>query len=257
MRTNFDTPPPQDADNSPETFEIEDKNGEKYFVRYFKQGEITGGGSVDLTQEIPQIRQIAELAFPHWNRGRAERFADSFSRLPSFTLTYSPEGKVIGFNVFEIGQLQDSAEPVKVIYTDYAAVHPDYEGKELSQRSRSPVLDKEKPDIIAGSTGNPAIYSINSKLARERGMVFYPDSETVPTAVHELGKKISDQFSSPGSSADLDQRLVKTRRFTSSRGKGTFPLFDEELKLQPNQQVLYMAVTPGLNRLLLARPVRP
>jgi hypothetical protein len=222
---------------------------QRFFIEYFNQAEGLDEAMVGrITETAEQIKEVAALAFPHWSQERVDRFVGKLSARKALTLTFAPTGEVVAFSAFKVGLLADSSSPFKVLYTEDIGVHPDYRNMSIAQRSTEPILDLEKPDMIAGCTGNPAYYIVNARLAAARGLLLYPESSETPAPLFELGKAVLRQFSTSNAELGLDPRLVKTRKTVASRGEGHFPLFDDVLQLTSYQQVLYLALSASANK---------
>ena len=88
----------------------------------------------------------------------------------------------------ELLQLLD-IEGVEIMYTGGAAIDPAYQGKNIHSDFRDYMIERNKPQYIAGRTQNPIVYKVYCKSP---GTV-YPDPKTsVPTHIQKLAMKISE-----------------------------------------------------------------
>lgn len=190
--------------------------------------------------------RIGRQAFPHWSESGYNFFISRLKGSAQLSYTTTPDGKVVGFRVFEYAYLNGDINDPTVLYTAYSGVDKEVEGNGINEKSFIPIIDFEQPDVIAGCTGNPAIYVANQRIAEEKGYDYYPVSDSVPYNIFQLGRDILTQFSSEDASERLGPNLVKENSDVTARGNSPFQYFEQVLKLQPTQQVLYMMVKNDL-----------
>lgn len=226
------------------TWPIEGKAGTPLLTHYIRShvsiGEVDDPELHD--KILPQIATVGQRAFPHWGEAGTRRFLGWLNGTNTISYTTTPEGQVAGFSVFTVSELEMYDKIPSVMYTAYAGVDPDFEGQGIYEKSLLPIVEVEKPDVVAGCTGNPAIYVANRHVASQKGYDFYPTGESVPEDILELGRNTLASCVSENAANKLSPNLIKNNKGITARGKNPFPYFDQYLKLEPTQQVLYLLI---------------
>lgn len=238
------------------TREFEGRDGKKYSLYYyeFPQGETHSFQASEIGEKVESLKTMSRAVFTNYSETGFENLFKKLDSAKSLDIVTAEDGTVVGFHVYKIGEVESVQEgtgkPVKVIYVDHAGTHPDYENKGISTRSREEVYEIVQPDVICGSSANPAIYNLNRRIADERGMAFYPKDASTPKSVYDFGNRIHEKFSLTGATLETDLR----RTYPSgpvSKGKGPHPLH-EVLPLGDSQHIFYMLLKPEVNYRILA-----
>lgn len=230
------------------SFSIKDKHGNPFSVDYFT---FDGEDALPLLDQrvgnaFGDIMRIAKKCFPAYGEAGFDNVVKKLGSAKSLDIIKTPDKKVVGFHVYSILDLPVENGTAKVLNTEYAAIDPDYQGKGLTTQGRLPVLDLENPDIVCGSTGNPAIYIANERVANERGLILYPNTAETPEHILAIARSIHEQLGNDEKS-DLDDRLVLSYKGPASKGERSHPFFKDVLALKENQHVFYMAVKPEID----------
>ncbi|MBA3724150.1 MAG: hypothetical protein H0W89_04665 [Candidatus Levybacteria bacterium] len=198
---------------------------------------------------LQDILDITRERFPTYTDDYLnEKFTQYINNANGLDIITASDGHIEGYHFYKLRNLQGYNPTLKSMYTHYAAIREADEGKNLNEITRIPALDVENPDVIAGSTANPAIYISNQRIAQRRGMAFYPTDLNVPDALLRLGQQVLDATQTAANPPSIEAGLKRTYASSVSRGKGpAYPFFEEVMKLEPNQHVLYMMVRPSIH----------
>lgn len=228
-------------------FPIKDKDGNSYTVDYFTfQNNFLRMDDPRVGSAFSDVMRIAQKVFPYGERA-VDRVVNKFNSADALDIIKTPDNMIVGFHVYNFLELPIREKQAKVMYTEYAAVAAEFQGKGLTTQARLPIIEKENPDILCGSTGNPAVYLMNRKVTDDKGYVLYPTDAITPAPIAEVAQIVASRFRI-NEVARLDNRLVLTYPSTASRGKIPHPLFDEVLQLKENQHLFYLAIKPELQQ---------
>lgn len=253
------------------TATAKDKLGVIHTTEYFRspKGEHHNLQDPRIAKALPEIMEIVKATFPHYTEKDLETFPKYIDQDEGINIVRNPEGKVVAFNTFRIREIQPTGlpatePPAKVMYTHYSAVSPEVQGGNISAATRLHAIEVEDPDIVCGSTANPAIYESMKKVVQARGSVLYPpeDPPLQPVApqVYEVAKQALVSALSPGALATFDNRLIRTYKTATSVGdrSRSHPLFSKMvLSDTACEAVFYMGLKPSFNAKVLQAPVPP
>lgn len=145
---------------------------------------------------------------------------------------------------------------VMSLYGHYGAVDPEYQGGNITTKSLGLILDMIEPSVISGSTHSSSAYMslVNSCAAKGLDTFPTPGTETAE-GVFRLGQSILRESLGVQSVASLDTRLVRTTSspYTMDVSGRSFPFFDNELNLKPEQAVLVMGVSKDLTQKITSK----
>lgn len=246
---------------------ITDKNGVPFNVNYYKfaPNTETNAWNVDeLAAQKASFESMAHAAFPNYTETGFTALMNKINAAKAFDLVTTSDGEVIAFHVFRIANVyagkanpnsviernKSDRDPIKTIYVDHAATHPDFENRGLTTTARLAVFDEEKPEVFCGSSANGGIYVANQRIAEAMNFRFHPTASEARGGIGGIGvapwaqffaERIHDQMGL--NNADLDaSRLVRTYKSPVSQGKKPHPLA-EILDLGPTQHVFYMGIS--------------
>jgi hypothetical protein len=125
--------------------------------------------------------------------------------------------KLIGVELLKFITLENTT----IMYTGGAAIFPEYQNQHLHRNFRLYMIEKYKPDYIAGRTQNPIVYNIYSRIP---GMVYPQFNCVIPESIQKLAANIAqylhfDNF-------DPTTLIHKGAYGESIYGKDIYPIID-------------------------------
>lgn len=259
---------------SKQTLQIADKNGVPFNVNYYRFDPSIETHSWELPELAAQkasFEAMAHAAFPNYTEAGFNSLMNKLDASKAFDLVTTPEGEVAAFHVFKIADVycgkanpnsflekyKVDRDPLKTIYVDHAATHPNFENRGLTTTARLAVFGEEKPEVFCGSSANGGIYVANQRIAESMDFNFHPQQWEAKGGFDGIGvapwaqffaKRIHDQMGL--NNAELDtRRLVRTYKTPVSQGQRPHPLA-ETLDLGPTQHVFYMGISKEATRKL-------
>lgn len=230
---------------------IQAKNGGEFVSTLYLLANPLGKlpKSDSLATLLPSLLALVSRSFPHWLEEDFISFAGgTLIETTAFSIIRNSDDISVGFNFYTMGEVGGA----RFMYTNYTGIDPDYRRIGLMEKSRSADLIVADLEILAGCSSVGAVHLGMHRLSDEKGRVMYPLKLSVPKAVGELGKEIYAVVNGEETRSSVDEGTL-VRHGTSAYAKGVprYQLF-EELKLGPNDAVIYLSLTQKFNDELLA-----
>ena len=202
----------------------------------------------DLPPEtVERFIAMARSCFNYPDEEAYERIRRKFREDDSFITVTSEDGEPEAFQIFRRRRLRVNGHDLLVHHVNQAATAPEVAGRGIASVLRNFILDRERPDVISGVSANPTVYTLNRRIAAERGLLIFPNDRPHPATISELGWRIHEAFQL--NRGPTDARLVRTYTEAAPPYPKPHPLKDA-LDLQPNQHVLYLVLGPKILQLL-------
>ena len=228
----------------PTEIAVTDRHGTHYPVLYFvgeSLDSFSGKRQVNLRSSL--VRLSLDL-FPQYTLRMRCDFFEKFFGDNQFDLVLSDTGDIIAFHVYKVGFITIHDRSAKVIYVDHAGTHSEFQNRGLSLFTRMSVFEQEEPDIICGSSANPAIYALNVRLAAQMQFQLFPTMGMIPEYVVRIARDVDHLFHLH-EKATLHDNLTRTYPGSVSHGTGSHPLSDF-LHLGANDHIFYILVSPKI-----------
>jgi hypothetical protein len=237
-------------DDSGHRAEITDKLGDKYDVEYLRtEGESHLMDDPRVQKMIADVLAINKLTMPDIDESNIRAKLNGCNGID---IVRTKSGEPVAYHAYKFKDIPEYGPEAKVMYTFFANVVPQYEGRRLTELSRIPAIDIENPDVITGSTVVPAIYITNRRIAESKGYVMYPEPGVMPPPqIVDFGRQMFDTLGLKGSDGpghSINDKLFR-RRDNPVNGKGGLPF-----ELAPNEQIFYVMVKPELNSKIINTP---
>lgn len=137
-----------------------------------------------LCQAIP----IIEKSFGQvYKKDLSDQDVIDFLTNGTLYLVLNNEKKVVGVELLQLITIED----VKIMYTGGVILYPEYQGKNIHSDFRSNMIERNKPNYVAGRTQSPIVYNIYCKSP---GIVYPTYNTLVPDSIQKLASELSNSL---------------------------------------------------------------
>ena len=239
-------------DQEPIRIPFEDKIGRGHIISYYQFQPNFGDApatpnNMRLLDDIFNIVAVSLPIFAENNEGHdiLTNYLSETSQIAIISSVDDPN-KIEGYYLFRQIEVPYDQESKSVLYIGSVAISPEMRNTGLIQASQEILARRLKPDIIAATTINPALYKAYERVAQNLGYSLYPrQDEPTNLPIVDLARRILMALFNQDPTL-LDDDFVR-RGYTSSHHQETIPylgfnFFENTLRLSPQDGVLCILI---------------